>query len=470
MKKYLALSALSLALLASCATGDMGGKAPLNTDTSGLSFAQGGSYENGIRVQDVSLNTQADLNIKNGDKTYPIGYGSAVEFLGLKDGKLLFAGITDRGPNLDGPAVESPEGTLAAKFFPAPAFTPQIVFFSLDPASLKAETLKNLLIKDASGKAISGLPLPRGYVGSTLEVALNLSLEDLGTDLNGLDTEGIRYDARRDSFWISDEYGPFIVEIDATSGKEIRKYAPGKGLPEILAKRQANRGMEGLAIAPNGKIYGLMQSILDVDGNIKASKASFVRLVELDPVTGQVRQFALPIDAAAYKRSKDAKLGELEAIDDTHFLVVEQGADKNGTMRNLLYKIDISQASPLPLDGPAPETLGSLEALKAAGISPASKTLVVDLRARGWNVEKAEGLALIDSKHLLVISDNDFGIVAAISNPSLDSDGKAVEDPTEYVLKDGSLYYKGQASSALIGTGPNPETAACWLISFDQDL
>ena len=40
------------------------------------------------------------------------------------------------------------------------------------------------------------------------------------------------------------------------------------------------------------------------------------------------------------------------------------------------------------------------KALAQRGIKLAAKTLVVDLRQLGWQQEKAEGLALIDSKTL----------------------------------------------------------------------
>ena len=47
----------------------------------------------------------------------------------------------------------------------------------------------------------------------------------------------------------------------------------------------------------------------------------------------------------------------------------------------------------------------------------ATKTRVVDLRQLGWQQEKAEGLALIDSNTLAVINDNDFGVKMVLQNP-----------------------------------------------------
>ena len=49
--------------------------------------------------------------------------------------------------------------------------------------------------------------------------------------------------------------------------------------------------------------------------------------------------------------------------------------------------------------------------LVANGINPLYKTLHVDLNAVGYNqVEKVEGLAMIDPWTLAVINDNDFGV------------------------------------------------------------
>ena len=70
------------------------------------------------------------------------------------------------------------------------------------------------------------------------------------------------------TFWISDEYGPHIVHYDE-DGKQIERISPfgmdtGKRhLPAVLARRRANRGMEGLAANSDGKILvGIMQFTL----------------------------------------------------------------------------------------------------------------------------------------------------------------------------------------------------------------
>ncbi|MEJ5189214.1 MAG: esterase-like activity of phytase family protein, partial [Breznakiellaceae bacterium] len=392
----------------------------------------------------------------------------------MQEGKLLFAGITDRGPNMDGPVYKKETKTYSTKIFPVPTFIPAIVYFEIDPASLNGKVSFLLPLKNEKGKPITGLPIPEGFLGSTLEVAINLSLQDVGTDSEGLDPEALRLDLRGEYFWISDEYGPFVAKVERKSGKIVQKMAPGQGLPEILAKRQANRGMEGLAITPNGKIYGIIQSILDVDGKVKDSKAPFVRMVEIDPATGKTRQFAVPIDAESYKRARDSKIGDLVALTNTDFLLIEQGSDKNQTMRNILYRISIQNATDVTglriEQKELEQVISRLEDFEKYGITPTSKKPVMDLREYGWMVEKAEGIAVIDSKNILIISDNDFGIAPQVLNPLQDKEGKSVTDPTAYELRNGRLSIGDTIGDTRIVPAPNKEATQLWLVSFDIPL
>jgi len=95
-----------------------------------------------------------------------------------------------------------------------------------------------------------------------------------------LDPESIRVSKDGKSVFVSDEYGPYIYQFDRSTGERIRSFT----LPTNLAVtnqsaignneisgntvgRVANKGMEGLAISPDGtKLYGIMQSALLQDG------------------------------------------------------------------------------------------------------------------------------------------------------------------------------------------------------------
>lgn len=438
MKPFLILPAL---VLVGCATIPSGG-----LGSQGLPPAQAGSSVTRLTVTNTNL-----------------GIGSGLEFASLEAGEYVFWGITDRGPNLDGPGV----GGLTSKVFPDPGFHPSLVEIRVKDDQARVTKWVPLKVGD---RAISGLPVPRGTVGFSQEVALSTDLKDLGSDPDGLDTEAVRLDPKRPGqAWISDEYGPFVARVDLATGRILQKLAPGAGLPQELALRQPNRGMEGLAVTPSGLVVGVVQSILDT-GNVKESKAPFVRLVTYNPANGKTAQYAYPLDADAYKKTADAKIGDLVALSDTEFLILEQGKDKKG-LRNLVYKLSLVGATDLTgvtAGGRPLETLGGWAELKAAGMVPATKRLVMDLRAEwGWSVEKAEGLAVIDNRRFAVISDNDFGVVTEVVNPA-SKDGKAVTDATAYELVDGRLVLAGQPTDATVRAGENREATAFWMVTTEK--
>ncbi len=428
-------------------------------------------------MMDESLFVPYDGAAKNDfPKGFPVGVGSSMSYVGKdKDGALLFRLVGDRGPNADSPdyKMEGKDKPVGTKIFPAPNFNPGygIVKVSGD----KAELIDFTTIKSAPGKPITGLPIPKGEIGSTGETPLSDSLTVLSYDEDGLDTEGIETD-KDGNIWVCDEYGPFIAKLDGKTGVILKKYGPTKGLPEIVKYRQPNRGFEGLTITPSGKVIAAIQSILDVDGKVKKSNAQFIRFVELDPKTGKTRMLAYPHDVDAFKRSRDAKLGDLTAVSDDKLLVVEQGKGKDKKMRNLIYEVDLSKATDLTgktaPDGKPLETIDSMEGLEKAGVVPMTKKLIFDLKAHGWEPEKAEGMALFDDgKTLAVASDNDFGMTLEVENPAKDKDGKDVTDPTDYVIDSkGAVTYEGKPTQTAFHVKPTGEHSQIWIISLPEAI
>ncbi|MHC1789982.1 esterase-like activity of phytase family protein [Solidesulfovibrio sp.] len=408
---------------------------------------------------------------------FPLGLGSGVAYAGREaDGSILLYAVGDRGPNADAPHfLAAPDAKpVPAKFFPAPDYVPTLAKLRLRGDVVEILDLKPLT--NADGTPVSGRPLPAGAVGSTGETGLGADLAVLPADANGLDPEGIAVDPTDGNLWLCDEYGPFLVKVEAATGKILKKYGPGQGLPEILAKRQPNRGFEGLAVTPDGKVYAAMQSILDVDGKVKASKAPFIRLLELDPATGATRMFAYPHDVAVYKKSGDAKLGDLTAVSAGKLVTVEQAKGADKVMRNVAFVVDVSKATDISgktaPDGRPLETLADLAGLSALGIVPAAKTRLFDLRDLGWKAEKAEGLALLpDGRTLVVASDNDFGLAGKVVNPASDKDGKAVTDPTDYTLApDGQAGYDGKPVSTTFAIVPSGEKTELWVVTLPEAL
>lgn len=398
----------------------------------------------------------------------PVGIGSGLLFAGKQGDALTFATVTDRGPNADAPKVGKDE----AKIFVTPDFAPSLMTIRVENGKAEATDVRPL--HDDKGN-INGLPLQSGVIGSTNEVALSDTLKTLSGDNRGLDTEGITPDGKG-GFWLCDEYGPFIVNVDS-SGKIIAMHGPqaldgeksiAGGLPNIIKWRQPNRGFEGITRMPDGRIIAAVQSTLDIDGKSK-KKALFTRLLSFDPATGKTAMYGYPIDDV-YSKNSDAKIGDIVALDDQHILLIEQGGDKNDVMRNNIYKVDLSQASDLSAfdqPGEYPE-FDSADQLAKRGIHLASKTLAVDLRKLGWQQEKAEGLALIDHKTLAVANDNDFGVKTVMQQPV---DGKKLKDYR--VNEQGQLTVDDKVQATTIGIKPleKPEAdSELWVVTLSEPL
>lgn len=220
----------------------------------------------------------------------PVGIGSGLLFTGKEGDALTFATVTDRGPNADSPNV----GKRETKIFVVPEFTPQMMTIRLENG--KAQATNAVLLHNAKGN-INGLPLEGDVIGSTNEVALSDSMNVLKGDNRGLDTEGITPDGKG-GYWLCDEYGPFLVNVDR-SGKILAMLGPqakngeksiAGGLPNVIKWRQPNRGFEGLTHMPDGRIIAAVQSTLDIDGKSK-KRALFTRLVSVDPATGKTAMY-----------------------------------------------------------------------------------------------------------------------------------------------------------------------------------
>ncbi len=387
---------------------------------------------------------------------FPLGflpsYGSALAFKGANaNGDLEFYGLTDRGPNGDGPNVPNPSGsgTMGAKIFPSPSFTPSIGIITVGKGG--AVLNSTLPIKVSATVNSSGLAIPAGTLGNSAEVPLLDAMKydassKAAYNVNGLDTEAIAFDKKRNALWVSDEYGPFIVKIDAASGVIQSRYAPGSGLPTIFAKRRANRGMEGMALdTATDKLHGFLQSPLS-DGSALYSVtgkneqverfARFTRWIEFDPATGTTgRMFAYPLNGADYAdgRTGNAKLGDMVALGNGKFIVIEQGAAPGGKVFNKLMLVEIGSATDINTAAFNPATSdlekSSMGAVAVNGadwskVVTLKKTLLLDLNAIGWLAEKAEGLTIVDGNTLALANDNDFGLKTKIFTPS----GEAVAD------------------------------------------
>ena len=250
---------------------------------------------------------------------------------------------------------------------------------------------------------------------------------EAGTNLAArLDPEGLRVQSEG-GFFLSDEYGPHLLEFDKSGTltrrlsipKRYRIEHPGVSKTEENGKnrcgRQCNRGMEGLAHSSDGqKLYGLMQSPLLQDARRKASgklTGRHCRLLEFDLKTESCREFVYRLDDASHK------LNEILAINEDEFLVIERDGESGEESRfKQIMKISLRGASAIPeqVETLPPDDL-------PASIIPVAKSPFIDLLDERFGLTGAEmpekiesltfGPKLEDGRAtLLVVSDNDFRV------------------------------------------------------------
>jgi Esterase-like activity of phytase/Bacterial Ig domain len=342
-----------------------------------------------------------------------------------------FYGLEDRGPN----------GTAANGdiVLPLPDYDPSIGEFAF--VNGKANLLKVIPLRAADGTPYSGRVNSANPTGET---ASDLAGNVLPQDPNGYDSEGLV--ALPDgTFWVSDEYGPFITHFTAT-GRAIGRLSPLDGtLPAELAHRVPNKGMEGLTITPDGTtLVGAMQSGLQQPdlGSTKGTKVAITRIVTYNLHTGAEHEYLYPLDNPGTTGTANS---ELTALSDTTFLMDERDGNFAPGAYKKLYKIDISGATDV---GPDAHVSGavydaanggllvngkSLEAtvgtantataiatLAAAGITVVSKSLYLDLggvldalnpTGAFFGHDKIEGVAALNGGRTIVVSnDSDFGL------------------------------------------------------------
>jgi hypothetical protein len=220
-------------------------------------------------------------------------------------------------------------------------------------------------------------------------------------NINGLDPEGI-VRTSDGHFWVSDEYGPSLVELDAEGHILMRhlpagtesayqtagvKYPVVGSLPTAYTNRKPNRGLEDVALLPDGTtIVTALQSSLVVPGD---KDRIITELLTFDTATGKtVHEYPYQFDDPSTfgDRGRKLKISALVPIDQDHVIVQERTDNQSR-----YYSVALNPADDL--------------------IAGADKKLVVNLAGVKGVPDKIEG-AWLKSKDTLVLSnDNDFGLV-----------------------------------------------------------
>ena len=236
------------------------------------------------------------------------------------------------------------------------------------------------------------------------------------------DSEGIRVSNDGLSVFISDEYGPYVYQFSRLTGARLRSYAlptyfyvPNVrpvGADEISGNtvgRTANKGMEGLAITPEGRtLVGIMQNALIQDASEGATK--LLRIVTIDIASGATQQFA-------YALTTGTGVSEIVALNDHEFLVEERDGKGRGDGSNAkvkqLFKIDLAGAVDISsMDGTLASTyavpktlfLDIVGALTANGIGAGEIPAKIEGVAFGPDVKMGGGTV----HTLWIANDNDF--------------------------------------------------------------
>nr|WP_320131767.1 Ig-like domain-containing protein [uncultured Holophaga sp.] len=294
-----------------------------------------------------------------------------------------------------------------------------------------------------------------------------------------LDPESIRVANDGQSVFISDEYGPYVYQFDRHTGQRLASFSLPSGFDvatlsavgqnEIdgnTSGRVANKGMEGLAITPDGTtLVGLMQSPLIQDGG---DGGRCNRIVTIDIATGTTHQYVY--DNYLSDKSKAYNSSEILAVNDHVFLIDERDGkglgDGSSAVVKRLYKVDISDATELPSDASGQATLLTYAV---------SKTLFLDLESVLSDAgiadtaipAKIEGAAFgpditvngINKHTLWIANDNDFIrdtagpnriYVFAVSDADLGSSTYVAQDVTE----------DSSTSTAVAGITLSPTTLA----------
>jgi len=254
-----------------------------------------------------------------------------------------------------------------------------------------------------------------------------------------LDVESFRR-AADGSYYFGDEFGPYLIHTDANLrvlGPAIALpgvQSPDNPLPSGAANLPRSGGFEGMAITPGGtKLYTLLEATVAGDA------ARTLRINAFDVAAG-----AFTDERYTYELTGGTNIGEMTALDDRRFLVIERdggsGAaarfkgvflvdldqvDANGRLlkRNVLDLLDIADPNDLNRDG-------------STGFTFPFVTI--------------ESVLAVDAQTLLIVNDNNF--------PGGGGRGPGVADNNEFILV--------RLDSVLPGAVPEPATWASMILGL----
>lgn len=256
------------------------------------------------------------------------------------------------------------------------------------------------------------------------------------------------------NFWLGDEFGPYLVQVDRrgrvlalhetmVDGKPVRSpdhYAvaaparPGNFVVDL----QRSRGFEGLAVSKDGRfLYGLLEGTLWIDQGKKAEAdaqgRSFLRILEFDVAkaawTGRSWKYRLEDNAH--------NIGDFNLIDDGSGLILERD-NLEGTADDVcqgppradcypkaaafkrVYKVSLADAD---AEGFV-KKVGYIDLLDIADTGGVAKR-----GTKGgvftFPFTTIENVDVVDAEHIIVGNDNNFPFSAG-RRPNVQDDNELI--------------------------------------------
>ncbi|MGG6263497.1 esterase-like activity of phytase family protein [Leptolyngbya sp. AN03gr2] len=208
--------------------------------------------------------------------------------------------------------------------------------------------------------------------------------------------------AKDRSFWIGDEFGPYLLHFDrdgkllqapiATpnpSGGTVRSPQNPNGEPNLAG----SRGFESMAINPDRTILYLM-----LEGSVKGDPNGLLRIYKVNATTGEFQGIA------GYYKLEDPNnaTGDMTVINENEYLVIERD-NKQGDEAKFkkIYKIDLTKKD-------RDQTIEKQEIVDLLNIQDPNDLYRDEKTQFRFPFQTIEDVLVVNSNTILVANDNNY--------------------------------------------------------------
>ncbi|KAI0371998.1 hypothetical protein BV20DRAFT_135428 [Pilatotrama ljubarskyi] len=255
----------------------------------------------------------------------------------------------DRGFNIDG-TIDYQARLHQIDFVLSPYYDADDLPFEDALQTFQLSYRDTLLYTERESQKTTGLDALGVRPGQPLERLLTIEDPPLPiAPFNGhlaVDAEGLALNADG-TFWVSDEYGPYIY-LMSPEGQLIETVQPPKAILPLVkgalnftsdtdptTGRAGNQGFEGLTLDASGKtLYALLQSATIQDGGSDKSTSRFTRLLAYDVSDALlvrptlIGEWVVPLPQN--KKGNTLAASEVHFVSEGVFLVLSRDGDGHG--------------------------------------------------------------------------------------------------------------------------------------------